>query len=246
MTSQSNKCHIIPPDELRCIWMSAGILSYQLCDRQFDCDHCPLDAAMRKRYPRLESLPHADPLPGSSLEGLRNDRSYSPNHCWVKDIHDNVVRVGIEPGLGMALLGPKTIVLPAEGQRVSRGQTCLWIVMEGGTLPFASPLNGVIRDTNRQLAEKPHLLRVHPLDHGWLFDLELEDPSKSPDLMTVEQADPKYGQDKAAFASLLANAFEHGRSEVGITLADGGQQLQSVADMLGPSKYFALLRKVYG
>jgi glycine cleavage system H lipoate-binding protein len=226
--------------------MSAGILSYQLCDRQLDCDHCPLDAAMRKRYPRPESLPHADPLPGSSPEGLRNDRSYSPNHCWVKEIHDKVVRVGIEPGLGAALLGPKTIVLPAEGQRVNQGQACLWIVMEGGTLPVASPLNGVIRDTNRQLAEKPHMLRVHSLDHGWLFDLELDEQSKSPDLMTADQADPRYGQDEAAFSSLLANALERGHSEVGFTLADGGQQLQSVADMLGASKYFSLLRKVYG
>jgi len=246
MTSQSNKCHIIPPDEQRCIWMTAGILSYQLCDRQFDCDQCPLDAAMRKRHPRPENLPHADTMPGSSPEGLRSDRSYSPNHCWVKDIHDNVVRVGIEPGLGVALLGPKTIVLPADGQHVSRGQTCLWIVLEGGTLPVASPFDGIIRGVNRQLAEKPYLLGVHPLEHGWLFDVELTEPAKSPGLMTVEQACSSYGRDEAAFSSLLANALEHGHKEVGITLADGGQELQSVADMLGPDKYFALLRKVYG
>ena len=244
MTSQSSKCHIIPPDELRCIWMSAGILSYQLCDRQFDCDHCPLHAAMCKRFPHRESLPEPDRSPDSKSEGLRNDRTYSPNHCWVKKIHDNVVRVGIEPGLGLALLGPRDIVLPAEGQRVNRGQTCLWIVMEGGTLAVESPLSGVIRDANRQLAEKPHLLRADPLDHGWLFDLELE--GASPDLMAVEQAAPKYGQDEAALASSLASALQRGHGEIGVTLADGGQQLQSVADMLGPRKYFALLRKVYG
>jgi hypothetical protein len=27
--------------------MAAGILSYQLCEREFDCDQCPLDKAMR-------------------------------------------------------------------------------------------------------------------------------------------------------------------------------------------------------
>jgi len=246
MTAQSTKCHIIPPEEQRCIWMTAGILSYQLCDRQFDCDQCPLDTALRKRYPRPESLPHPDTMPHSSKEGLRGDRSYSTNHCWVKEIHDNVVRVGIEPGLGVALLGPKTIVFPAEGQHVSRGQACLWIVMEGGTLPVASPFDGVVRDINRQLAEKPHLLGVHPLDHGWLFDVELADSTKRPELMTVEQACSNYSRDEAAFSSLLVNALEHGRRDVGITLADGGQHLQSVADMLGPDKYFALLRKVYG
>jgi len=244
MTSQSNKCHIIPPDEQRCIWMSAGILSYQLCDRQFDCDQCPLHAAMRKRFPQTEAMARKEPHPDAKPEGLRNDRAYSQNHCWVKEIHDNVVRVGIEPGFSMALLGPKAIVFPAEGQPVSRGRSCLWIVMDGGTLAIDSPLDGVIRDTNHQLAEKPHLLRTDPLDHGWLFDLELEDPNR-PDLMPVGQADPKYGRDNANFESLLASALERGRSEIGVTLADGGQQLQSVADMLGPRRYFALLRKIY-
>lgn len=243
----SNRCQVVPPDEQRCIWMAAGVLSYQLCDRRFDCEDCPLDAAMRKRYPRQESLPRADSTPVSSPERLRADRSYScANHCWVKEIHDRVVRVGIEPGLGRALVAPKTVVLPAEGQRVGQGQTCLWVVMEGGTLPIGSPANGVIRNTNRQLAERPHLLHADPLNHGWCYDLELEDPSRDFGLAAVEQADPKYAEDEGRFASLLAKELEHGRSEVGLTLADGGQQLESVAEMLGPAKYFALLRKVYG
>lgn len=246
MTSESNKCHLIPPDELRCVWMAAGVLSYQLCDRQFECDQCPLHAAMSKHLPQPETLPCRDPLPEAKPQRLRGDRTYSTNHCWVKEIHDNVVRVGIEPGFGMALLGPKAIVLPSEGQAVSLGRSCLWIVMDGGTLAVESPLTGVIRATNRQLAEKPHLLRTDPLDHGWLFDLELESPAGRPDLMAVEQADPKYGQDRTALESLMVNALERGRSDIGVTLADGGQQLQSVADMLGPRKYFALLRKIYG
>ncbi len=49
---------ILPPDELRCVWMSAGILSYQLCDRAFDCDHCALDQAMRPHF-----------APGAAAEG---------------------------------------------------------------------------------------------------------------------------------------------------------------------------------
>ena len=30
-----------------CVWMDAGVLAYKLCDRGFDCSHCPLDAALR-------------------------------------------------------------------------------------------------------------------------------------------------------------------------------------------------------
>ena len=38
---------ILPRDAEPCIWMSAGLVSYKLCDRDFDCGNCPLDAALR-------------------------------------------------------------------------------------------------------------------------------------------------------------------------------------------------------
>lgn len=37
-----------------CVWMRAGVVTYKLCDRDFDCEHCPLDAALRN-----EPLPTA-------------------------------------------------------------------------------------------------------------------------------------------------------------------------------------------
>lgn len=32
-----------------CVWMRAGVIRFWLCDRDFDCEHCPLDAALRSR-----------------------------------------------------------------------------------------------------------------------------------------------------------------------------------------------------
>ncbi len=246
MNSSTKKCHIIPPDELCCVWMSAGILSYQLCDRRLDCDQCPLDAAMRQVNARRGAAREAGDSRQSGPGNFREDRFYTRNHCWVKEIHSNVARIGIEPGLAGALVSPKAVVFPAENQRLVRGQTCLWIVLEGGTLPITSPLSGIVRGINPQLAEMPNMLRIHPMDHGWLFDLQVQESIKDPDLMMLEQVDPEYSENQAAFESLLARAVESGNRQVGVTLADGGLQLQSVADMLGPAKYFSLLRKIYG
>jgi hypothetical protein len=36
---------IIPPEEKRCVWMSAGIVPYQLCNRKCDCTDCDIDDA---------------------------------------------------------------------------------------------------------------------------------------------------------------------------------------------------------
>lgn len=30
-----------------CVWMRAGLIRFWLCDRDFDCENCPLDAALR-------------------------------------------------------------------------------------------------------------------------------------------------------------------------------------------------------
>ena len=249
MSPSDKKWHVVPPEEQRCVWMTAGILSYQLCDRRFECDNCPLDAAIRNRLPR--TTPACDESTSrnsmdAGKEVLRDDRLYSRNHCWTKTIDAGLVRVGIEPGLSEALLAPKAIVFPSTGQRIHRGQTCLWIVMEGGTLPVDSPLDGVIRSTNHQLADQPYLLSRQPLDNGWLFELEAEAPVVGKaGLMNRDQADPKYGADQDRFLASLRNAASRDHQSVGPTLADGGQRLQNIADMLGPNRYFALLRKVF-
>lgn len=38
---------LIPAGELKCIWMVAGVLSYKLCNRAFQCDSCPLDRVLQ-------------------------------------------------------------------------------------------------------------------------------------------------------------------------------------------------------
>lgn len=30
----------------QCVWMQACVVGYKLCDREFDCDRCPFDAAL--------------------------------------------------------------------------------------------------------------------------------------------------------------------------------------------------------
>lgn len=38
---------VLPPGALPCVWMSAGLVSFKLCDREGECEACPFDLAMR-------------------------------------------------------------------------------------------------------------------------------------------------------------------------------------------------------
>jgi glycine cleavage system H protein len=230
--------------------MTAGVLSYQLCDRMLECDSCPLDQAIRRQFLKIgePGSPTPDePERTGGEQRLREGYRYSLNHCWAVQSEPNLVRVGIEPGLSAALLSPKAVVFPSKGQHLQTGQTCLWIVMDGGTLPLECPVGGVVAATNGTLAEGPHLLRTHPFDEGWLYCLRPDVPfTESPEFMASEQAVRKYAADQSRFLSMVSAAAHAHRGPVGMTLADGGERLRSMADMLGPSRYFNLVRQAFG
>jgi len=38
-------------DLLKCVWMLADVVAYKLCDREYDCEHCPFDRALRGNAP---------------------------------------------------------------------------------------------------------------------------------------------------------------------------------------------------
>ncbi len=248
--SAPKKCHLIPPDEFRCVWMEAGLLSYQLCDRMFECDSCPLDAVMHGRIPQdaaVREAGDARPVPGRAGDIPREGFQYSRNHWWLQNTALGQVRLGIENGLARTLLAVKGVVFPSPRQQLQKGQACTWVVMDGGTLALEAPVDGVVRSVNHDLVDKPHILRQHPFDEGWLCELEPRhaDGEALP-LMTAQEASLAYASDQARFSASINSALRGRHPAVGMTLADGGEPLQNYADILGPARYIALLRQAFG
>jgi glycine cleavage system H protein len=253
-SSPSNRHPVVPPDEHKCVWMTAGILSYQLCERALDCDSCPLDAAIRMHFTRPVGAeggramrPGAPEIPSR----LPADRVYSRNHCWVRTMgrtpdRHRVARVGLEPGLAESLLMPKAVVLPSVGERLKRQRAHLWVVADGGTFAVSAPTDGVVTAVNSDLTQRPHTIASLPLEDGWIFEMDVcENEIKGGELMPPEEAGKAFAADQARFQAQLAEALQGDSPRVGATLADGGVALQHVSDMLGAATYFALLRQAY-
>ncbi|MBI5838386.1 MAG: hypothetical protein HZB25_14195 [Candidatus Eisenbacteria bacterium] len=233
--------------------MTGGILSYQLCERGFDCDHCPLDAAIRCHFKRPErgADESAAAVPVERPASLPGDRLYSRNHCWVR-VHGRtperhrLARVGIEPGLADALLAPKAVVLPSVGEHLKRRRTHMWIVTDGGTFPISAPTDGVVSAVNANLAQHPYRLGTDPLEEGWAFEMDVcENELRGGSLLATEQAKREFRDDHARFQNRLADALRGESPRLGATLADGGVALQHVSDMLGAVKYFTLLQQAF-
>ena len=226
------------PREFRCVWMSAGILSYQLCDLEFDCEHCSLDSAMRKHFDHHAKEQHCvSPHTARYL--------YSHNHCWLNPSPDSIVRIGLEPWLAGLLLTPKAVVFPSTGDFITRHSTCLWIIMEGGAITILSPLAGVVHSANARITEEPHELCSQPLGRGWLYELKVTpDELQAAGLLGKAEAERSYREDNEKLNSLVSQSLANTSKEIGFTLQDGGQPLSDVISMLGPKRYVELLRQI--
>ena len=53
---------IVPPGKKKCVWMEAGVVSYKLCDHNFDCSTCVYDHGMHDRVARYKEKVAVQPL----------------------------------------------------------------------------------------------------------------------------------------------------------------------------------------
>jgi glycine cleavage system H protein len=222
-----------------CIWMSAGLLQYRLCDRDFDCDRCPLDAALRG-----EPAPAPGDLAGAARQrpiAFPADRAYTRGHVWVQQ-RTGPARVGVD-ALAAALAGrPRAAPWVHDGATVSEGETLCALELPCGALPLASPLRG--RDTvpNPALAGQPELVADDPYGAGWLLELQGEGvPAALLDAAAMQKAT---GLDLRHFRRRVGLELLEDLDHVGVTLADGGEALTDLRRMLGPRRYLALVREL--
>jgi glycine cleavage system H lipoate-binding protein len=75
---------IVPPGKKKCIWMEAGVVSFKLCDNNYDCPTCAYDHAMQAKVEREREAvlsrpievpsalvpPPQSPLPSSWVERM--------------------------------------------------------------------------------------------------------------------------------------------------------------------------------
>ena len=223
---------LVAPDSQRCVWMQAGILTYQLCDREFQCENCPLDAAMRHQSTVGQSIRTLPPY----------TRLYSRRHCWIKNTGNRVV-VGIEPLFASRLLGLTHVELPQQGERLKPNRVGVKIVAERERIPVFTPCAGRVASVNDRLQNAVHQLSHSPLEEGWLFEYHTRSVTQPDEpLMEAAEAHRRYEQDEIEFRAALQELIGPAGRAVGATLADGGELSKQIFSAVEPTQYYQLLR----
>lgn len=180
---------------LDCVWAKAGVISYKLCDREFDCDHCPFDSVMKQEFQNLSPdqspsfSPDRDivqteggsqwslnPTPENLLQRFLepfsriqfpDNRLYHANHSWIREETGREKVLGVDQ-FWMQLVGPVlSVILPQPRSRISYQVPFAWLVHREGTIPLLAPVDGTVIITNENLTTRPELVFNDTYEAGW-------------------------------------------------------------------------------
>ncbi len=238
---RADKARLIPDNTLPCVWMAAGLVVYKLCDREYDCDNCPFDAALRGPTPNPEGAT-AEPNRQGRWE-FRHDRQYHPAHSWVKQLEGTRVRVGLDAFAGRLLDRITSVVLPPVSNRILGGRPACWIIDDSELLPVRAPVSGTVLHTNGIVQQNPPLIAKSPYDDGWLLDVQCSGPlDEQPGLVSADQQQERSTAQLRQLATYGAQD-PTGNARLGATMADGGEPITNLRRFLGAKRYHRLIQQ---
>ncbi|MGO9481394.1 MAG: glycine cleavage system protein H [Candidatus Kryptoniota bacterium] len=186
-----------------------------------------------------------------TMTSLPEDRMYSKDHLWVKEIGRNRYRVGMDHYAAAFLSPPLSeffgedggeIVLPQEGSASVHDTPFAWMILNDETVAVHSPVNGRTLRNNSQLKELPSLIGEDPYNSGWVSEVEVTKPDAiKKTCFAAKEAKVIYDEQFDKMAHTLSNFDD---VKVGVTMMDGGLRHKSLKNILGQKQYVALLKKL--
>ncbi len=268
MDEKKNYYQLIPKKELKCVWMTAGLITYKLCKYDLQCEKCPLDWELRN----LSATPSAELTASQEWKKINPEEArpvlpqgkeryerdlltedlcrqsihgslfYHPGHTWVKVEKADEVRVGLDCFVGKIIGKVKVIVLPLTGKRCLQGETLCSLIHEKGILDLVFPVSGLILSVNERLKDEPELITEDPLGEGFLLTLKPRNLQRDQrHLFFGEAAVEWYQKELERFKGAVLPELSQGQRGVGVTMQDGQIRLGEIKRLIDPERYIQLV-----
>ncbi|MDP2209705.1 MAG: hypothetical protein Q8K98_13180 [Bacteroidota bacterium] len=250
----------VSSNDAKCVWMAAGVVSYKLCNLEFECEHCAYDRIIRSkisseivngnyRTPNNEKTvnysDHAKMLIDKLVDSEINPTYYySKNHiCFCKD-EDDVVLIGIDNLLAKILTYITCIVLMPVGELVRQKKSFCWFIQKDKTLTLYSPINGTVLQNNSSLLNSPDHIRTTDLQKSWLTKIKLKNDSRLQDFYTGEEAKVWFQKELTRTKDTFCEIIEKHRPPISSTQFDGGIFSTSLSEILPYVEYWKFLKNL--
>jgi|GEM_PF-2708506 len=236
-------------DDMKCVWMTSGIISYKLCSLDFKCEECAFDRVMHDGTVtdtqfKTTNRPLTQDVSSVGLSKNRLDGSlfYHKNHCWIKVVNPREVVIGINGILSKLICGIRTVVLPRIGDPVLKNQVFAHIMLEKQIVPLIMPVNGQVTAVNETLEKQPELLRSEFCDKGWLVTIKADNLEK--ELRTLSfgsKAMEWYRAKERSLNEAIHTACNTNREQLGATMHDGGELVLNISELLTSEQFGMVL-----
>jgi glycine cleavage system H protein len=100
---------------------------------------------------------------------------YSPQHEWVRELGDGVVRIGITHYAQEQLGDVVFVDLPAVGREAASGTPVGEVESTKSVSEIFAPVSGEVVAVNAELEDNPALVNSDPYGAGWMLELRLAD-----------------------------------------------------------------------
>lgn len=242
---------VLPPGTDACVWMSAGLVAYKLCDSDFACERCSLDAALRGA-PTNPSVPADPSRPARTGWWFPRDRRYDRRHTWIKPVGEGRVRLGLD-AFGAELVGPIAAIGELRRERMlPAGAVGCTLRARFGALALKLPVSGRVEQANAAIRADPGLLERAPYEEGWLLELRVPhfDPyADEDDLLQAEAAQALARHDVRRFRRMVGMALlvdSAASRELGAVMADGGEPITDLRRIAGAESYRRVVTQLLG
>ena len=116
---------------------------------------------------------------------IPDDLRYSTDHEWIR-VDGNRARVGITDYAQDALGDVVFVDLPDVGASVDAAGSISEVESTKSVSDIFAPVSGTIAEVNTDLADAPERLNEDPYGEGWIFVIEMSDPSQVDGLLTAD------------------------------------------------------------
>lgn len=245
-------------NDAKCVWMSAGVVSYKLCDLEFECEKCAYDKIIRSKIPS-ETVNRSVKTSDSGQVMNYDDQAkklvdklvdseinptyyYSKNHiCFCKD-EDGAVLIGIDNLLAKMLTYITCIVMMPVGELVRQRKSFCWLIQKNRTLTLYSPINGTIVQTNPLLSNSPDYIRTTDIKISWLAKVKLSDDTRLQDYYTGQKAQAWFQKELKLTRETFYEVIGKHRLLTSPTQFDGGIFSTSLSEIIPNDVYWKFLR----
>ncbi|OGL40647.1 MAG: hypothetical protein A2043_10335 [Candidatus Schekmanbacteria bacterium GWA2_38_9] len=267
-TKNHSTSRLIPEGELKCVWMTAGLVAYKLCDQEYNCDFCSFNEsflgernfqtigdAIKNHEDRIKTVKLRSPvnnldefgiektLAERFLKGLfdfkiEKDFLYYEGHTWVKQ-NNGHVKIGIDDFLCKFITKIKHIILPPESTLILQEHPCCWIAGEFGTVPVVSPLSGYIISLNQEVFENPELPIADPYGRGWLLRLKpLDFEKEAESLFSSEDAIIRFKKHSFILEQLVIRELLKQIRIHGRSILEREKTTEGLMEVIGHKRFF--------